>query len=216
VTSGLFIGRTRAGFRDELLVIEASVSRWHARVQYEASEWWIRDLNSRNGTFVGDQRVVDRLPMRSGHTLRFGDVAFTFSQEHEPPNLDLSWSTADGRVSQLRWLELVPMGGTRGGVITFGGKQEQLSNLSFRILEFLVARGEKDALLPGDVRGYCPSRELLAELPWTTPYPNENHLKQAIRRLRQTLGGMGIARPIEARQGLGYRLRPDVKRRHTR
>jgi DNA-binding winged helix-turn-helix (wHTH) protein len=48
--------------------------------------------------------------------------------------------------------------------------------------------------------------ELLTDLPWNTASPDDNHLKQQIRRVRKALTRLGLDDVIEARHGFGYRL----------
>src|SRR3954451_9882246 len=48
------IGRTT---ECEVCIPEEHVSRCHAEVRFETGLWCVRDLNSSNGIYVGDQRV---------------------------------------------------------------------------------------------------------------------------------------------------------------
>ena len=55
----------------EVLVQNEFVSRHHAEVSFENGQWWIVDLNSSNGIYVGDQRfkrisVVQEITIRLG------------------------------------------------------------------------------------------------------------------------------------------------------
>jgi membrane-bound lytic murein transglycosylase D len=53
-TSPFHIGRTNDC---EICINNDYVSRMHAEVIFENGQWWIRDLNSSNGIFVGGERV---------------------------------------------------------------------------------------------------------------------------------------------------------------
>lgn len=55
-------------------VAHRSVSRKHAEIVYDEKQLTLRDLGSRNGTFVGDNRIV-MSAFTAGDTLRFGNVA---------------------------------------------------------------------------------------------------------------------------------------------
>lgn len=57
------------------------------------------------------------------------------------------------------------------------------------------------------VRGFVPSGQLIADLPWDALEPDENNLKQLVRRVRRMLEGIRLAGLLESRRGLGYRLR---------
>lgn len=58
------IGRERIGTPD--------VSRHHARITVAGSTVTLEDLDSKNGTFVGDRRVRGRVPLHDGDELVFG------------------------------------------------------------------------------------------------------------------------------------------------
>lgn len=58
------IGRERLGTPD--------VSRQHARITVSGSEITIEDLASKNGTFVGGQRIGRRTPLHDGDEIVFG------------------------------------------------------------------------------------------------------------------------------------------------
>jgi DNA-binding winged helix-turn-helix (wHTH) protein len=54
------------------------VSRRHARVTIDEDGTWIEDLESKNGTYVNEQRVVDRIALFDGARVRVGLLMFTF------------------------------------------------------------------------------------------------------------------------------------------
>jgi len=56
------------------------VSRRHARLVREGDTWYAEDLNSRNGTFVNDEKA-DRTALALGDEVRVGEVLFTFVDE---------------------------------------------------------------------------------------------------------------------------------------
>jgi DNA-binding response OmpR family regulator len=66
---------------------------------------------------------------------------------------------------------------------------------------------EEESKVDERVRGFVRSSELLASLSWDTARPDDNHLKQLVRRARRSLARAGIADVIESRHGFGYRLR---------
>jgi len=47
------------------------ISRYHAEVYYEQQHWWIRDLGSANGTFVGGEKI-DRYCLREPSRVELG------------------------------------------------------------------------------------------------------------------------------------------------
>ncbi|HEY8739485.1 MAG TPA: EAL domain-containing protein [Candidatus Dormibacteraeota bacterium] len=60
---------------------EHVVSRQHAEIEYQAGITIIRDLGSRNGTFVNDERLDPSAArhINDGDSVRFGHIAFAFS-----------------------------------------------------------------------------------------------------------------------------------------
>lgn len=69
------IGRERSAA--DLVVSDPNVSRRHAELTYTGSDWTLEDLNSTNGTFVNNRRIM-RCPLRDGDVLTFGLSKFEF------------------------------------------------------------------------------------------------------------------------------------------
>lgn len=67
----------------------ARVSRQHARIERRGDEFWLRDLDSTNGTFLGGQRIDER-PLQNGDTVRIGDAQLVFKQATSPDDLTLA------------------------------------------------------------------------------------------------------------------------------
>jgi hypothetical protein len=67
----LRIGRAPA---NDLVLADPTVSGRHAVLFAQGSQAFVRDLGSRNGTFVGAQRVVGQAEVRDGDSVRVGDV----------------------------------------------------------------------------------------------------------------------------------------------
>ncbi len=63
----LIVGRARtAAVRLDV----PTVSLNHARIGYESGEFWVEDLGSTNGTFVGDKQVSSRIAVPAGTPVR--------------------------------------------------------------------------------------------------------------------------------------------------
>lgn len=60
------------------LEFDASVSRLHAVLVRYPSGWTLRDVGSRNGTFVNGSRVAGEHVLRSGDEIRLGAVRLVF------------------------------------------------------------------------------------------------------------------------------------------
>src|ERR1035437_352497 len=63
---------------NEIVVSHSSVSRHHASIENSNVVFAVKDLNSQNGTFVGNRRVTEPTPVSDGAGVRFGDAPFTF------------------------------------------------------------------------------------------------------------------------------------------
>ncbi len=93
------------------------------------------------------------------------------------------------------------------GLVGFGETSTILGSIQFALLRLLADRATADAARPEAIRGFVRNVELIAALPWNTDHPEDNHVKQQVRRLRRALERLGVTEAIEARHGLGYRLR---------
>ncbi|MGO8946177.1 MAG: protein kinase domain-containing protein [Ktedonobacterales bacterium] len=69
------LGRT-AG--NDVVIQDATVSRYHARLFFHSGQWCIEDLQSANGTYVNGKRVQRPIPLQHGDELRLGDDIVTF------------------------------------------------------------------------------------------------------------------------------------------
>ena len=68
----------------EILLNAAGVSRRHARITIAAGRATIDDLGSKNGTFVGDDRVEASRSIGDGDVIRVGAVALTLTMVRTP------------------------------------------------------------------------------------------------------------------------------------
>jgi pSer/pThr/pTyr-binding forkhead associated (FHA) protein len=56
-----------------------AISRRHCAIVRRNGKWTVRDLGSRNGTFVNDQRITEEVPLLPGHEVRVGPLKFRVS-----------------------------------------------------------------------------------------------------------------------------------------
>ena len=68
----------------EILLDSPGVSRRHALLTISEGSATIEDLGSKNGTFVGDQRVDESRALGHGDTVTVGSVKLTLSVLHAP------------------------------------------------------------------------------------------------------------------------------------
>ncbi len=76
----VFIGRLP---ECEIQLVSNMVSRKHARVFREGSDYFIEDLGSGNGTFVNGQKILQKQKLRSNDRLKFGPVLVRFESDEQ-------------------------------------------------------------------------------------------------------------------------------------
>jgi signal transduction histidine kinase len=57
---------------------DITVSRRHAELTPDSGEWYIRDLESQNGTYVNGVRLTERVKLRPGDQIRAGSTLLVF------------------------------------------------------------------------------------------------------------------------------------------
>ncbi len=72
-----FIGRARDN--DIVLRTDTSLSRRHAVIQRSADAFYLRDLNSSNGTLINGQLVNGTVELRQGDEIFIGRSKFLFA-----------------------------------------------------------------------------------------------------------------------------------------
>jgi hypothetical protein len=69
--ASISIGRAR---NHDIVLRHASVSKFHANLEVEGDQLFVKDAGSRNHTFLNHERVLSRLRVEAGDNLRFGWV----------------------------------------------------------------------------------------------------------------------------------------------
>lgn len=77
---GLSMGRAA---HNDVTLEDESVSRLHAVLEARAGGWSIRDLGSRNGTFVNGERIVGERALRDRDEIRVGSARLAFRPDPE-------------------------------------------------------------------------------------------------------------------------------------
>jgi transcriptional regulator with GAF, ATPase, and Fis domain len=77
-------GRTvtvgRAG-TNQIVIKDERTSRNHAEIFVTRGAWTLRDLDSRNGTFVGERQIRGDYPLQAGDVVRIGGCFLAFVQD---------------------------------------------------------------------------------------------------------------------------------------
>ncbi len=58
----------------DVTIPASAVSRRHARLMLEGENYVLEDLGSSNGTYVNDEKLVQRQPLKSGDKIRLGQI----------------------------------------------------------------------------------------------------------------------------------------------
>lgn len=69
------IGRSK---KNDLVLADQWLSRIHAEIRRENARHYIRDLDSRNGTYVNGMRLSQRVPLQNGDVVTLGDQQIRF------------------------------------------------------------------------------------------------------------------------------------------
>ena len=81
----------------EIFLSSPGVSRRHALITISAGRATIEDLGSKNGTFVGDQRVNGSRSLGDGDIIGVGSVKLTLRMRQTPSSTE---TVPDGRSPQ--------------------------------------------------------------------------------------------------------------------
>jgi hypothetical protein len=107
---------------NEVVITSKRVSREHACVRREGWRVVLEDLNSTNGTFLNDERVLAPVNLRDGDRIAIGDVTLIF---HDP---DITF-----RDTPLPELEV----DVAAGIVRVNRRMVSLSPKEFALLTFL-------------------------------------------------------------------------------
>lgn len=80
----LVIGRSPLS--DVVLTADAQVSRTHAVLERIADRWVVRDVGSRNGTYVNGEQVREPVWLRAGDELRIGKSLLVLKAQQSAPD----------------------------------------------------------------------------------------------------------------------------------
>lgn len=79
--TGTRLSLGRAADNDLCYPDDAGLSRHHMVIEKVGSEWWVEDLNSKNGTFVNEERITQRVRLKSGDRVRVSRFTMMFQEE---------------------------------------------------------------------------------------------------------------------------------------
>lgn len=72
------------GAHNDIVLADDSVSDSHAKIQKREAGWYVVDMGSTNGTYVGGQRISGEAALKGQSSVRFGKIRATFTPAAEP------------------------------------------------------------------------------------------------------------------------------------
>lgn len=79
----------------DVQIDDGSVSRHHAQITKEQGNFYVQDLNSRNGTFLNNTAIQQATKLYDGSEIRICDVRFTFYLSDQVPKPNAIRQTVD-------------------------------------------------------------------------------------------------------------------------
>jgi signal transduction histidine kinase len=214
----ILIGRSEVA---HIQVRDRLVSALHAVLALEDDKWKIRDLGSRNGTFVNGNRVAET-PLQRGDTITVGETSFTFDVAAEPvPVIEAPPpATAPGQTTVSIVLSREVSEIVFGASIQDPNALSTLVNLS-GLIDLAIARADFASDAASLIADYCDARRAAIWLrrdnawtcvgEWGTPMSDTRRrdiLREAAFTGRQACSapldsnniGFGAAIPVAGRQ----------------
>jgi len=169
--------------QNDVVITSKRVSREHARVRREGWRVMLEDLNSTNGIFLNDERVLAPAALHDGDRIKIGDVVFTF---HDP---DITYRDTPFPELQVD---------VAAGVVRVDRRAVELSPKEFALLAHLHER-----------RGQVCSKDDIGGAVWPEYHEGvyDYQIENLVRRLRAKLE-LDPASPqlLVTVRGLGYKL----------
>ncbi|MCB9100497.1 MAG: PD40 domain-containing protein [Anaerolineales bacterium] len=75
------LGRERD---NDIVLLDAKVSRYHAQISLDAGQWVLTDLSSANGTIINGIAIAGPVALQSGDLLRVGETELKFTFPGQP------------------------------------------------------------------------------------------------------------------------------------
>ncbi len=105
--------------KSDVVLDHPKVSRDHARIERRGDRFVLKDLQSSNGTFLGDQRI-EEVDLKSGDSIQVGEARMVFKMGFEPEELTLIEPPRSGEKPRKRPVIFVP--GLMGSELWLGGE----------------------------------------------------------------------------------------------
>jgi len=169
---------------NDIVITSKRISREHARVRREGSRVMLEDLNSTNGTFLNEERVLAPAVLHDEDQIKIGDVVLLF---HDP---DVTF-----RDTTFPSLEV----DVAAGVVRVDRRVLTLSSKEFSLLVYLYER-----------RGEVCSKDDIGAAVWPEYQEGgvyDYQIENLVRRLRSKLEpDPADPQMLLTMRGMGYKL----------
>ena len=166
-----------------IVITSKRVSREHARIYRDGRRFFLQDLNSTNGTFLNDERLLAPAELRDGDRIMIGEVVFIF---HDPDT-----TTRDNPLPEIEV-------NVSAGWVRVNRRPVELSPKEFGLLVYLYER-----------RGSVCTKDEIGQAVWTEYQSGvfDYQIENLVRRLRTKIES-DPANPqvLLTVRGLGYKL----------
>jgi hypothetical protein len=168
---------------NDIVITSKRVSREHAQVRRDGWRVMLEDMNSTNGTFLNDERVLTPVELRDEDRIKIGDVILTF---HDP---DITF-----RDTPFPELEV----DVAAGVVRVDRRMVALAAKEFALLAYLHER-----------QGQVCSKDDIGNAVWPEYHEGvyDYQIENLVRRLRSKLEpDPADPQLLLTVRGLGYKL----------
>lgn len=151
-----------------------AVSRFHARISWNGNEWTLRDLGSRNGTYINGRRQANEATKRikAGDRILFGDTheEYLFLEDDEPQSLLITY---DGQEKEIRipLSHLLPLPSTEKPLCTIFCSKDDEFHMENENGEIVTIEHGQQITVDGDV-----FHVILAHQPNETPHTRSSDM----------------------------------------
>jgi pSer/pThr/pTyr-binding forkhead associated (FHA) protein len=87
---------------NDIIIPHPSLSGHHAELSTNGQDYTLTDLGSTNGTYVNEERI-EKIKLRTGNTVRFGNIEFTYQSEFIPEGIPLPEPTPFPDLTQSQY-----------------------------------------------------------------------------------------------------------------
>ncbi|GIV95807.1 MAG: transcriptional regulator [Herpetosiphonaceae bacterium] len=186
----LTIGREAS---NDIVISHPLTSRRHARLERDETGYFIRDLDSTNGTYLNGERIEGIAPLRNNDEVWIGDTTILF----QDPEATIKGTPPILTHRPRRPHEALRVDSAAKEVYVYGRRIEpQLTAKEFQLLELLFNH-----------RGQVISKEQIAENVWDYEVYDYNAIDALVYRLRQRIEpDPSNPRFVITVRGFGYKL----------